>query len=130
MTCDGVVMFCIICALLRCLGDQRQWYSLPLRTPLTLLAVPMQYPQSSLLLKYHLLNLNVHAKCTRSIKQTVLTSGGAAQIECVEKISWAMIGLHDTDVWLVTLPASNEGKLLWPQQIQAHNNKTSLSDGL
>jgi len=98
MTCDGAVMFCIICALLSCLGDQRQWYSLPLRTSLTLLAVPMQYAQSPLLLKYHLLNLNVHAKCIRSVKETVLTSDGAAQIKCVEKISWAMISLHDTDV--------------------------------
>ena len=92
------MMFCIICALLHCFGDQRQWYSLPLRIILTLLAVPMQYTQSPLLLKYHLLNLNVHAKCTRSVKQTVLTSGGATQTKCVEKISWAMIGLHETDV--------------------------------
>jgi len=58
----------------------------------------MQYAQSTLLLKYRLLNLTVHAKCTRSVKETVLTSDGAVQIKCVEKISWVMIGLHDTDM--------------------------------
>jgi len=56
MTCDGAMMFCIICALLSCLGDQRQWYSLPLRIFLTILPVPKQYAQSPLLFKYRLLN--------------------------------------------------------------------------
>ena len=98
MTCDGAMMICIICALLSCLGEQRQWYCLPLRIFLTLLPVPMQYAQSPLLLTYRLLNLTVHAKLIRSIKETVLTSDGAAQVKCVEKISWAVIGLHDTAV--------------------------------
>jgi hypothetical protein len=98
MTYDGATMFCIICAPLSCLGDQRQWYSLPLHIFLSLLPVPKQYAQSPLQLKYRLLNLTAHAKSTRSVKETVLTSNGVAQVKCVEKISWAMTGLRDTDV--------------------------------
>jgi hypothetical protein len=88
-------MFCIISALLSCLGDQRQWYSLPLCIFLTLLPVPKQYAQSPLLLKYRLLNSTVHAKFTRSFKETVLTSDGAAQVKCVGK---NLMG-HDWFTW-------------------------------